>query len=184
MSKAKEGEGKFPKNSKPLVAVIGIVCILAIAFAVYWFAIKDSSKEEEPTTENTGAIGYESDIVLEDAKDLNDKIKDMIKQVEEGQMSLELKTQANSSNGKDFVCYLANSKKNTYETYLVITLDDTNEEIYRSGLIPIGGRIEKFTSKKELETGRHMATLTYYQVESDQKTVHANVAVEFTLEVK
>lgn len=179
----KESIDSSGSSKKPNLSIIFISCVstIIILFSIFWFMIRPNI-QSEPESKGS-VIGYESDIVLDDPQSLQDKINNMIQQVAEGNISLELKNQAVSSNGEIFGCYIANAIENTYDIYLTISLDSTGEELYRSGLIPAGGRIEKFTSSKKLGTGTYLTTLTFHQVEDDHITEHAAAYVEYTLVV-
>ncbi|MBD5545539.1 MAG: hypothetical protein HDR01_15170 [Lachnospiraceae bacterium] len=174
--------GKEQKNVKVLlcVAVFMLLCAaLALLVCFLLFSGKESPEEEEGN-----GLEYEANVVLDDQDELQKAVDALYEKAAEGQMALEMQTQANSKDGSQFTCYLANAKKNTYDMYMVLYLDDTQEEIYRSGLIPIGGRLEKFTISQTLESGSYEATLVYNQVEEDRQTVHSQVNVGLNLIVE
>lgn len=127
---------------------------------------------------------YQANVIVDDPESLQDAIDAMIEKAQEGQMALEMKSEAISLDGKNFSCYLANSSSNNYDMFMVLYRDDTQEEIYRTSLIPIGARIEEFTLEDALETGSYEITIVYNQVEEDLKTIHAQVNVGLTLVVK
>ena len=173
--------GKEQKNTKVLLcmAVLMFLCVAIVLVCILLFSGKESDREE------TGnGLEYESNVVLDDEDELQKAVDALYEKAAEGQMALEMQTQASSKDGSQFTCYLANAKKNTYDMYMVLYLDDTQEEIYRSGLIPVGGRLEEFTISKTLDSGNHEATLVYNQVEEDRQTVHAQVNVGLTLIVE
>lgn len=60
---------------------------------------------------------------------------------------------------------------------------DTGVELFRSGVMPVGSRIEKMKLNKELEEGEYSAVITFHQLESDGETEHAKVSVAYTLNV-
>lgn len=187
MSEEEKVDSVEPKKSskKLSLPIIIVICVGVLAIAVVAFLFLSKPKVEDNANDNSdNVMTYESDIILDDAESMSDKINAMAKQVADGQIGLELKTMASSANGTDFSCYVGNAAENTYDIYLTITLDDTNEEVYRSGLIPPGGRIEKFTTTKELDEGNYMATLTYNQVKDDHQTVYSQALVEYELAVK
>ena len=103
---------------------------------------------------------------------------------QEGNIALEMKLNAFSSNGNDFSCFIANSPSNSYDMYMEITDDADDELIYKSNLIKVGYRIEEFTSSRHYEKGTYPVTVTFYQVEDDHKTEHNRVASAITLNVE
>jgi hypothetical protein len=98
-------------------------------------------------------------------------------------MALEMQVTAHSSDGQKFICNLSNSARNKYDMYMVIYLDETGEELYRSGLIPTGKKIDSFSINRALDKGVHECTLVYTQVEDDHETTHASVNVALNLSV-
>lgn len=173
------------KNSnmvqKILILVLSILVIVGAVFII--LKIQKTDKPAE-VNNNSNLKGYEANVILDDPKTLQDAYDEMVKQAEEGQMALEMQTTATSKDGKNFQCYLANAKENKYDMYMVLYLDSTQKEIYRTGLIPIGGRIESFELDEKLEPGKYTATISYNQVEEDGITDHAQVNVGLDLIVQ
>lgn len=174
---------KQSKKNSTIVQKMLIVLLLIIVIIGAIFIILNIKKVNQPneTNNNDYIKTYESNIILDDPQTLQDEYDRMVKEVEEGRMALEMKTVASSSDGKKFACYLGNAKSNKYDMYMVIYLDNTQEEIYRTGLLPVGSRIESFELEKELEPGEYTATIVYNQVEDDGVTVHAQVNVGLEL---
>lgn len=168
------------KKAMVLCALTVLLSILAIAAAT---AVILSQKQELPAVSPGPAAQYESNIILDDPRSLQDAVDEMIAKAKEGQMKLEMKMEAYSRDGENFSCFLSNAQGNQYEMYLVLYLDETQEEIYRSGLIPLGARIEEFTTARKLEQGTYACTLEYNQVKEDKTTVQATVNVGLTLKV-
>lgn len=170
-----------------LVTILIVLLLVVVGILVFLLANKegsqpvDSANSEGPSG---GALQYEASIILDDPKSLQDSINEMRAKAEEGQMVLEMKHQAFSKDGQNFTCYLANAKENNYDMYMIFYLDETQEEIYRTGLIPLGARIETFTLEESLEKGIHEITIVFCQVEDDMETLHAKVNVGLQLVVQ
>lgn len=173
------------KNSnmvqKILILVLSILVIVGAVFII--LKIQKTDKPEE-VNNNSNLKEYETNVILDDPKTLQDEYDKMVEEAKEGEMALEMKNVAISKDGENFSCYLANAKANKYDMYMVLYLDDTQEEIYRTGLLPIGGRIESFKLDKKLEQGKYTATISYNQVEDDGVTEHAQVNVGMELIVQ
>lgn len=178
-----ESEQREKKKSKLLmIIVITVLVLLLTVVGVLVFLLLNKEEVQSVdsgsnVSQSVGALLYESNIVLDDPKTLQDSIDEMRAKAEEGQMALEMKNQAFSKDGQYFSCYFANSKANSYDMFMVFYLDETQEEIYRTGLIPIGARIEEFTLEQPLEKGIHEITVVFCQVEDDLETLHAKVNV-------
>jgi hypothetical protein len=179
---------KEKKNFKSVILIIVIVILLAVIGVLAYMVLHPKVQEPAPVAETQSepeepdALGYDSAVVAMDEDSLAKAVKEML--AEDGTMALEMQVVADSTNGLDFTCDLANSPRNKYDMYMTIYLDETGEEIYRSGLIPLGKRIDKFTVNKQLSAGSHECTLVYTQVEDDHATTHASVNVGLTLNVR
>lgn len=169
------------KSSKKLIIVLLMfVVVAAVIGAIVIIKIKgdsDSDKED-------GILEYEANVIVDDPADFQAAMDEMAEKAKEGQMSLHMQTEAYSKDGKTFSCFLANSEKNNYDMFMVFYDDETQEEIYRTGLIPIGARIEEFVLEKPLTEGNHSITIVFNQVEEDKKTIHSQVNVGLTLIVQ
>lgn len=170
------------KNKQKKVIILFIVIILLIGIIAALLIILLSPKEGEESSE--GILTYEANVVVDDADALQDAVNELFQKAKEGQMALEMQTEAHSEDGRTFTCHLANSNMNNYDMFMVFYRDDTQEEIYRTGLIPIGARIEEFTLEEPLESGIHEITIVYNQVKEDRESIHAQVNVGLTLVVK
>lgn len=176
------------KNMWIIVAII--VLLLAVIAVMGAMLFRSMMQGEAPGAGNAasgstpGALGYETNVITSDPKTLQDAVDRMYEKAAEGQMALEMQLEASSEDGKTFHCYLANSADNRYDMFMILSLDSTQQEIYRTGLIPVGGRIESFTLDQKLQSGTYTATLVYVQVEADKATEHARVNVGLTLVVQ
>lgn len=166
-----------------LITVILILLAVVIALLILVLAGKDPGQTQASANPDADGrvLTYDSTVVLDDPETLQKLVDEMVRKAEEGAMTLEMQVDAVSSDGITFTCYLANALENNYDMFMTLYLDETEEEIYRSGLIPLGGRIETFTLIKALEKGSHSCTLVFNQVEKDLQTVHAQVNVGLNL---
>ena len=166
--------------------ILSVVLILLITAAALWgvLVLHTPQREDTENKPGSGAMAYEANVVTDDVDGLQNAVDQLIEKAREGQMSLQMQTVASSEDGRNFSCHLANSAKNNYDMFMVFYLDDTQQEICRTGLIPVGGRIEKFALEEALEPGTYEATIVYNQVEEDRETIHAQVNVGLLLVVK
>lgn len=167
-------------TQKKQTIIIVIMTIILIGAAAVIGALAWKGRQPEPAAQKASGV-YDTNVVLDDPKTLQDAVDEMLQKAAEGQMAIEMQVVANSTDGENFNCYLANSIENSYDMYMVLYLDETGEEIYRSGLIPLGGRIESFQISKKLSPGTHICTVEYNQVEADGVTPHAQVNVGLDL---
>lgn len=166
------------KNSKNILLIILILLIL-VGIAVGIAVLVSGKKEDKPQeTTKKANNGYDSNIILD-----KDDVGKEEETVEKGKMNLKMKNVAASSDGENFTCFLCNSEANTLDMFITIKDFQSGEEIYKSGIIPVGARIEKFKTNKTLAEGTYNYVITFHQVEDDGVTEHASVSVAYTLNV-
>jgi hypothetical protein len=73
--------------------------------------------------------------------------------------------------------------ENRYDVYFIL-LDENDQEIYRSGLVPVGSVMQSFTTYEPLPEGEHSCTLVYHQIDDDHETEIGTVAAGLTLSVQ
>ena len=179
MDNQEKTQNDSPKKIDPkticIVILIGVILVGAIVGICIFFSGKKEEKPQETTTANTR---YDSNIILD-----KDDVDKNAEKVENGQMNLEMKNVAISSDGENFKCYLCNANENTFDIFITISDFETGEELYKSGVMPVGSRIEKFKLNKVLEDGEYSTVITFHQLESDGVTEHAKVSVAYNLNV-
>lgn len=79
---------------------------------------------------------------------------------------------------------IANPVENNYPMQFILTLEDSGEKIYESGLVPLGSHLDKIKFTKKLEKGQYPAILTYraYDENAQQYVSSVNVSVTITVE--
>jgi hypothetical protein len=143
-----------------------------------------TTDSDQKSGNNPLQLGYDSAAVALDENGLEKQIEEMRKN-SEGSVSLEYKNEAESTNGKEFDCYLANSELNTEDMFFAIFTDASmTEQMYLSGLLKPGTSIQKFTSEIPLEKGEYSAVCVFTTVSDDHETMTSQVAVELKLTVK
>ena len=75
-----------------------------------------------------------------------------------------------------------NVERNTRTVYFDVTLRGTDELVYSSPYILLGGTVSNFALDKELEAGVHDAIVTFFLVDDDFEVV-ADVQVTVTLTI-
>jgi hypothetical protein len=144
---------------------------------------RDNSSTQESEVEEKlpgGQIAYEAGVITseEAARRAAEEAK-----VDSGSIALELSVVAFSSDGQTFSCYIANAAENRYDVYIIL-LDENDEEVYRSGLVPVGSVLQTFTTYEPLTDGDHRCTLVYHQIDDDHSTEIGTVAAGITLSVQ
>lgn len=167
-------------KEKRLILILSFMLLIILGVGI---SILLHRNQQEESASPLSGNQYDVNVVVDDPVTLQQRVDEMVAKAAQGQMTLEMEVSASSQDGKNFTCYLSNALENSYDMYMIITLDETQEELCRTGLIPLGGRIEKFETNKVLKPGTYTCTLTYVQVEEDGETIHAQVNVGLDLNV-
>lgn len=158
------------KKSNKRVAglIVAFLLVVLAAIAIVFILLEKEKKKPKPNTTI-------SNIIVEDGQS--------IKSVDPGYFTIQMQMLATSSDGENFVGTIANASENLYQVYVTIILEDTEEEVFRSELFPVGSQIEAFTVNRKLEKGSYKCVLTFHNVEEDGETEVSMVNVAYTLNV-
>lgn len=170
--------GKKGKKKKIFLLLVVILVLAAVGVAVFlWY------KNREKDDDDSNKLGYDaSAVVVTDPDELQKMVDDMASQ--DGKISLEYKNVAQSSDGSEFECYIANSANNVCDMYIGIYTDASyKEELYLTQLLKPGTGITKFKCNKKMEPGQHDVILVFTLVEDDHKTVRTQTKVTYKMYV-
>jgi hypothetical protein len=145
---------------------------------------------EPPSADNAGTggfrIGYQEGLtVVEDPGALQNAVDDMIEKSRQA-VGLEYKNDAYSSDGTNFVCYIANAERNQYDMFIAIYGDeDFTDELFLSGLMRPGQAFDHLTLNHALDPGGHTVYVAFTQVEEvdGEQAIHAQVLVTMNFTV-
>lgn len=175
------------KSSKTvIILLIVLILLLLVGGAVtIIFLLNKDGKETANAEETTNPlIQYDGAAVVLNEDDYKTRMEQLYKEAAEGQLTVQYKTTAISSDGTHFQCEIGNSSANHYDMYFNIYLDDTlQDQILLTGLFPPGSGIEEFESEIPLDPGQYKAVLVFTQVKDDHATIHAQSMVYLTLAV-
>ena len=78
--------------------------------------------------------------------------------------------------------YVENSTANSRPFYFEVILDDNNEVVYKSTIVPVGKAVKNITLSKDLDAGTYNATCLYHFLNDKNEEV-SNVAFGVTLTI-
>ena len=163
-----------------------IVAILAAAAVAIVLILTGRKSEGEGTPQNVspalGANGmpvlqYATGVTALDEDSLQAAVDEMFEQARNG-FTTEFKNDAYSADGQTFECYIGNSNLNAYDMFFQIS-DDAGEQLFLSGILPVGTALREITLDRTLEPGTHTLPVVYTQVEGDLEdmTIVGQVAI-------
>lgn len=161
-------------TTKQIVLILGSITIICAAVIIVIFLLRDKS---DITPVGTPIINMEN--VNEIGREVEDKVA-------KGMFETHMNTTWTFPDGKSpsSDAVMGNSASNNYAFYFTVTLSDTGETVFTSGLIPVGAQISEIKLEKELAAGAYSAVVAIHMVEDDGTPVENNMGINVTLNVK
>ncbi len=162
-------EKQKPLDKRLLAVIAGLVVIIAALVFFLLFRQGDVTIGDN----NTPLVGYAANAtVMLDQNSLQAAMDAAMAKAADGNVALLYKNNAYSSNGTDFTCYIVNSPANRYDMFLTIYADaNLTDQIFLSGLVPVGSGFEQITLDRALEPGDHSVNVVVTQVDTDEDGV-------------
>jgi len=156
------------KRKRTVLIIIGILLIIAILLLLLRGCNGSSvpANSDEPVK---NSLVYDNSAVKGgwDEADLDGIIAGLNEKVEAGMINISMNTSPFFSDGtSEGNLMIVNETTNNYPQIVVITRNDTGEEIYRSGGIPVGSKIETAKLAVDLPAGTYECTAMFHSVDS------------------
>lgn len=168
------------KNRKRnIITAIVILLMLAIVAGLGYMAFgpqrNDSVLLEENIKAEIGQLEGKTNAEIEAA--LNAV-------VEEGSMAISINMNPVFIDGdSEGTLKIENSPANHYGQRVIITLDDTGEEIYDSGFMPVNSHIQSDKLSVHLEKGEYAATATFTAYDEDSQIEVGQAAAKIQISI-
>lgn len=167
------------KKFRRIMAILVVLLMLLLAGLFVW--------QRYAAQQNDAALlesGVKAKIgQLEDKS--NDEIEATLDEIiEEGNLSININANPVFPTGDSAgTLMIENHPNNHYNMRVSITLDDTGEEIYNSGLMPINSHIDEDVLSAALDAGDYDATATFvaYDVDTDAEVGRAAAKIKISV---
>lgn len=159
------------KKSQVLLILCAVIIVLLITIVVLLLKGRNDTniglEETVPPPKRNVVINEEN------AEEMAEEILNRNETVVPGTYEVTMNSTWNFQNGTSSSdnAYVENSTTNTNPVYFDLQLDDTEEIIYESPIIPVGSYLEDIKLDKDLEAGTYDCTLTYHLVDEEQNTL-------------
>ena len=157
------------KSRKKGGLVIGIVAIVVIAVLVGIIIFLLLTQKAEPEEEKRNVV-----ITPENVERVLEEIAETKETVAPGYYTVTMNTTWHFAAGNEasYDAVVENVEANTNDVYFDIVLeDDETQVLYKSPVIPRGGRLEEITREVPLEKGNHNCVVIYHLVDEEQNTL-------------
>jgi hypothetical protein len=171
---------KEKKQKKfPLFRIIVILLMLAIIILLLNQFV---FKEKEP--EDALANSLKAKLGQLDGKSEEEIQAELDRVIEEGMFHISINTNPVFNDGKsEGNLEIENVPNNLYSMDVQITLKDSGELVYDSGLLEPNYHIQNDTLSKELEAGEYPAVATFYAYDTDTQDEIGSTGCEITMYV-
>lgn len=114
-----------------------------------------------------------------DPEDYLEMMKNMQDKVDKGTVEVSFKNEIIvPENSTEAEVYIGNAMTNNYDMFITLFLNDTQEKIAQTGIIPLGNKIEKLTLDHTLDKGKYQGILVYNMIDENKQVVEqANLGV-------
>lgn len=168
------------KKSKKKVVILAVVVAAALALLGMWMAGVFSP----PAPAQFAADDRAQDIDYS-GENRENVLSDLQKKADESNFSFKVNSHPVFETGDaEGNLYIENPAVNAYDMRVVITLDDTGETVYETGLISPGQSIVRDVLNKKLEPGTYKVTATIYAHDAGTGDEIGRTAAALELEVK
>ena len=176
-----EMQGKKEKKFSfhKIISII-VILLMAIIIGIFaWMQFAPEKSDAAALEDNVKAkLGQ-----LEDKS--NDEVRAALDEViEEGSLRISINENPVFPNGEsEGTLKIENHPNNHYNMRVIIKLNDTGEEIYNSGLMPVNSHIDTDKLERILDKGEYdaMATFTAYDIETNAEVGQAMAAVRLSV---
>lgn len=190
------GSGKKKESNAAVIVIVILVTVIVVLGIVVACLLLLGKKDKAETEDNNSAavatttapreVANSARFVL-DEQSAENAMEEMRQEVEEGMFECSMSTEwtFEDGNSESRDAYVANSSNNTHPIYFDVVLDGSEEVIYSSPVIPVGGELTNFKLDTPLSAGNYKAICKYSLLkdeESQEVTSSANFVVRITVQ--
>jgi hypothetical protein len=157
-------------NSKQVVLILSVFILVAAA-AVALILYLNRPEEVLPAVAPTGGVRMMTEENIREIELENQE------KLDRGMFETYMNTTWLFPDGKSPSenAIMGNSTSNNYPFYFTITVDNTGETVFTSGLLPVGSEISQVVLEKELAAGTYPATVRVNMVDENDQPVESNM---------
>ena len=176
------------KHDRRRLIIIAIIALLALLLGVGIYCITQPKTTEIDNAE-TPLAGLVWDANAEEGG-LTQRSEEEIRaelneKVARGMISISMNTSPVFENGiSEGNLLIVNSERNNYPQIVYIVRKDTGEEIYRSGGIPVGSKIERAKLAVDLPAGTYDCVAYFNNVDPETGAFLGTAGAEITVTVQ
>ena len=167
---------EFTKKGKAIIigSVTSVVAIAAVVVFLLW-----PKTEEVQVPERAGAKFITQENVLDLQREVEERVA---RGMFETHMNMNWSFPDGHSPSTNAI--MGNSPNNNFAFYFTVTLRDTGEVVFTSGLLPVGTEIAEVVLDTPLEAGTYPAVVHVNMIDDDGEPVDSNMGFNITLRIR
>ena len=186
--KTRQNEGESKDNKKLLIVIIIILAVLLVAGAIVLAFALGKKSSENSVSQNNGKEGREvvsSVSQIADEYSATSVVDQMREEVKEGMFECNMNFEWTFDDGESASknAYVLNGTNNTHPIYFDLYMQDTNELLYSSPVLPVGADLTNIKLDKVLPAGTYQ-TVCMYSLLRDEDSQEVISSAGFVVEVK
>lgn len=162
----REQEQNKTKKGGFVVGIIAAVIIVALVGVIIFLLL---SRNTEPEEEKRNVV-----ITPENVEQVLEELTETQETVTPGYYTATMNTTWRFATGSEpsYDAVVENVEANTNDVYFDIVLEeDESKVLYKSPIIPRGGRLEEITLDEPLEAGTYNCVVIYHLIDEEQNTL-------------
>ena len=174
-----EQEKKQAGKGLLVIGIVAIVVVAVLVGVIIFLLVKQRTPEEDKRQ-----VLVTEDNVEEVVKELEEQ-DDAVKNAP-GSYTVTMWTTWHFKDGSEasYDGYVINVEENTNDVYFDIVMADNEDDvIYRSPIIPIGGRLDEIILDRDLDAGTYETVCIYNLVDENQNSL-SQVRIYLTLVIE
>lgn len=167
-------------QTKHIVLILGVAAIVCASIVAAFVLTRPS---EEPL-----AVAGRTPLPMINEDNIDEINAAIAEKVKKGTFETHFTTTWQFPDGKSASsdAVMGNSVNNTYPFWFEVILDDTNETVYSSDLLPVGAAVKEIVLTKDLDAGTYTATLYVHLIDdtNNNEPIESNMGFSITIIVK
>ena len=168
---------EFTKKGKAIIigSITSVVAIAAVVIFLLW--PKTEELPEEPTP--AGVLVINEANYTEIMADIREKVARGMFETHMNTTWIFPDSKSPSSNA-----VMGNSPNNNFPFWFTVTVRETGDIVYTSGLLPVGTQIAEIILDEELPAGEYPAVVNINMIDDEGEPVESNMGFNITLRIR
>ena len=178
--KEKPADAKSALTTRHIVLILGCVAIVSVATVITILLTRPTEAPPLPPPAQPMGAGV---ITAENVTEIQEQTRE---RVERGMFATHMNVGWRFPDGSSpsSNAVMGNSSANRFPFWFTVTLADTSEVVFTSGLMPVGTQISEIKLNTVLPAGDYPAIVNINMVDEEGEPVSGNMGINITLVIQ